>query len=368
MAVFPEGRALAIIPASILSIGHTLTKLPSSPERFTQLDGLRGLAAVIVVISHSANDGLLPSILGHGLGQIGVTMFYALSAFLLGHLYIRTDFSSKSLKRYTVSRVSRVLPLFYSVIAVALLIFLVFGKTFYDIETLSGFIPNAALIQGSSVLWSIPVELHYYLVFAGLWWLYARHQFSIWWIVAIALAVQATAAVLIKLTFPQAGSFNLAFWGHIFLCGLLLSQIKHTKLSGRAASLQALALSVAFILSLPEVRRRIGIPTLPSYADPLTAGLPVLVLYLALRNAAPLQFLRSSFLCFLGSISFGLYLIHLPVISLVKKFDVHTLAPGFGFAVVLALSLFLSWCARHIIEIPAQRSMKSYFSGQKKLA
>lgn len=331
-------------------------------ERLNQLDGLRGIAAVIVVISHCANAGLLPSFLGRGFGQMGVTLFYALSAFLLGRLYLQSEFNAHSLKRYTVSRVSRVLPLFYFVLAVTLGVYLVSGDTFYDIESATDFILNAALVQGTSVLWSIPVELQYYLVFAGLWWLYARRGIGLTGLIILGIGVQAVVAVAIWALVPEVGSFNLAFWGHIFLCGLVLSQLSYAKLPDRFALLQTAGLVAIFLLALPEVRRNLGIPTLPNFADPLTAGVPLLILYLALRQAVPLKFLEAKVLGSLGAISFGLYLIHKPVITVVRDFELLKSVPGLGFVVVMLISLLLSWAVRRLVEVPAQAMMKAYFS------
>ena len=53
------------------------------------LTGLRGVAALIVFVSHGANEGVLPAMLGNGFGQIGVMIFFVLSGFLMGQLYLR---------------------------------------------------------------------------------------------------------------------------------------------------------------------------------------------------------------------------------------------------------------------------------------
>ena len=49
------------------------------------LDGLRGMAALIVVFAHSSNIGLhlLPGLTAEGMGKSGVFMFFLLSAYLL---------------------------------------------------------------------------------------------------------------------------------------------------------------------------------------------------------------------------------------------------------------------------------------------
>ena len=338
------------------------------PERLRRLDGLRGIAALAVVISHCANIGLLPAFLGAGFGKMGVGLFYSLSAFLLGHLYFNTRCCTDARRRYALSRTARVLPLFYTALAATALIYPLTGRAFYGIKSLQDFALNAALIQGTSVLWSIPVELQYYLVFVLLWWLHMVRGWTIWQVIALGLALQMTAALAMVMRLPQAelystGALTLAGWGHMFLCGLVLSQVERRTLTRRAAPLQAFLLSAIVVLAIPELRRSLGLPVYPSFIDPLTTGVPLLLLYLTLRNAAPLRFLESPVLCWLGGISYGLYLIHVPVISTLNQLGVFAAVPEAGLVLVLGLSLAMAWLAHQVIELPAQRRVRSHMTG-----
>lgn len=328
-------------------------------ERLHHLDGLRGVAAVVVVVSHSANAGFLPGILGHGLGQMGVSLFYALSAFLLGHLYFRRPFTSVSVRNYAAARVARVLPLFYATLAIAAVIFLIFEIRLYEIGSTRAFLRNVFLIQGTSVLWSIPVELQYYCIFAGFWWLSAQRGWSLAALVATGLVVQAALAVTIWRLAPQIGSLNLIFWAHLFLAGLVLSQMPRPRFSARNPWLQSLLLAALVLIALPQLRREMGLPVAPNFADPLTIGVPLLLLVLALGRAAPLRFLDTAPLHWLGSVSFGLYLIHMPVIEAVRATGLQETAPLAGFAAILGVALFLSEAARRLIERPAQKALRA---------
>jgi len=85
--------------------------------RIPSLDGLRGLAAYIVVVSHVSNaTGLWDKNFGNGAGQIGVMIFFVLSGFLMGHLYIGREWSLDAVKRFCVSRVARVFPLYLALV------------------------------------------------------------------------------------------------------------------------------------------------------------------------------------------------------------------------------------------------------------
>ena len=82
-----------------------------------KLNTLRGIAALVVVVSHYSNDtNLLKGMLGHNAGQIGAMLFFILSGFLMSYLYMERDFSRREIQKYAVARVARVVPLFLVVV------------------------------------------------------------------------------------------------------------------------------------------------------------------------------------------------------------------------------------------------------------
>ena len=78
-----------------------------------KLNSLRGIAALIVLVSHYSNEsGLLGKALGSGGGQFGVMLFFLLSAFLISYLYLHQQPRRPQLTAYFRARAGRVLPLF----------------------------------------------------------------------------------------------------------------------------------------------------------------------------------------------------------------------------------------------------------------
>ena len=80
---------------------------------FHQLTGLRGLAAIIVMTSHMCSlfaDTPLQHL--DTLGGVGVHLFFTLSGFLMGHLYLNKPFTPSALKSFVLARIGRVLPLY----------------------------------------------------------------------------------------------------------------------------------------------------------------------------------------------------------------------------------------------------------------
>src|ERR1700726_3367243 len=90
---------------------------PRAPVHRPELDGLRGLAAYLVVLSHVSNkSNLWDTLFGAGGGQIGVMLFFVLSGYLMGVLYLDRPFTFAEVRAYVVRRIGRVLPLFYLVV------------------------------------------------------------------------------------------------------------------------------------------------------------------------------------------------------------------------------------------------------------
>ncbi len=113
------------------------------------LDGLRGVAALTVLLEHTMGEFI-------GLGRAGVWLFFVLSGFLLVRsfiLYPEKMMTLEGLKNYFLKRVNRVLPMFYFMITV---IFLLRGKV-------DAAIRHYLLIQGDGHFWTILHELYFYM-------------------------------------------------------------------------------------------------------------------------------------------------------------------------------------------------------------
>lgn len=136
-----------------------------------KLNSLRAIAVLIVLVSHYSNStNFLNGVLGHGSGQIGVMIFFVLSGFLMSFLYLNKDFE---VKKYIVSRLARVLPLFVFVVLLSFLSQQIFSNgVFYKILDVNSLISHLFLLSGVSVLWTIPTEIQFYILFIPLCWLF----------------------------------------------------------------------------------------------------------------------------------------------------------------------------------------------------
>ncbi len=147
--------------------------------RLPALDGLRAVAALLVVATHAAyltgftvNGGLLGRLAGRG--DFGVAIFFALSGFLLHYRLVsdardgRTD-----IRAYAVRRAARVLPAYWVTLAVV-----VAGHQ-PPVRTAGPGARRADLPAGTDIdafsqSWSIPTELSFYIVLPLVVWLLGR--------------------------------------------------------------------------------------------------------------------------------------------------------------------------------------------------
>src|SRR5436190_21248229 len=98
---------------------QSLQRSPRSPE----LDGLRGIAILIVLGFHLGYVGVIALMGGPsawtailGLGWSGVDLFFVLSGFLLGGILIDNRDASNLFRVFYARRACRILPLYYLVV------------------------------------------------------------------------------------------------------------------------------------------------------------------------------------------------------------------------------------------------------------
>src|SRR5262249_43923194 len=85
-------------------------------NRIVELDGIRGVAALTVVIAHSFGE------VRHGtqvleLGWVGVDTFFVLSGFLIGSIILEQHQRPDFFRSFYVRRAARIIPLYATVCA-----------------------------------------------------------------------------------------------------------------------------------------------------------------------------------------------------------------------------------------------------------
>lgn len=338
--------------------GKTETRLAYRPV----LDGVRGLAVVLVVCYHLE----LP---GFHAGFVGVDIFFVLSGFLITSLLIREyDVrGSVSLPRFWARRARRLLPALLVVVLLTMaampsvsvfptlgdaLASLLYAANWRFIATSQSYFAEANASSPFRHMWSLAVEEHFYLLwpvaFILLWRFSQRTRWV--WMTAIALASACAMALAYSPSDPSRAYFGTDTRIHQILVGALLA----TVMAGRRTSPRTGALLGAVgtggLLTTLIFISDDG--AFYYYGGAVMVALSTAAVIAALeaepqRKLPPL--LASRPLVALGKRSYGIYLWHWPIIVWLLQRQVQ----GFERTVLaIAATLLLASISFRFIEQP----------------
>jgi len=135
----------------IPSIGDTLSNQGQrNTDNLGSLDGIRGLAAIIVLLHHSTG------VFVNG-GTVGVFLFFVLSGFLLSKPFVNRPSScldTQFMQNYMVRRFKRIVPMYY------FMILCLFSLQSYHDTAFRHFL----FLQGDGHFWTIVQEMYFYLL------------------------------------------------------------------------------------------------------------------------------------------------------------------------------------------------------------
>jgi peptidoglycan/LPS O-acetylase OafA/YrhL len=313
-------------------------------KRFTSL---RGFAALTVMLAHYQYIGLLPGLpLFKYSGQCGLMLFFFLSSFLLCHsLASDPNWAGRpqlSLIAYAINRIFRIFPLLVLVIALTTWN----RSSFFDppVAYWQALRLSVTLGKAPSVLWTIPVELMFYLylpIVLALALPAARSRFGA---AALALAFLAWCAAIALARHsgvPASPWMTLGFhhYANSFVGGVVLyALLANDRIPfPRSAAWVARVAPLMFILAYPflyfTIFRRdfsMGWMAAPgawqSYYDWVFPFAPLIVggvVYGLLHPSDSLlsRVMRNGLLHRAGVLSFGVYLVHIPMVVLLESMN-----------------------------------------------
>ncbi len=361
-----------------VSIGRSLGQRP-------ELDGIRGLAVSLVVLSHIGQPLLPRSDLGIAIGRtfrpgfLGVDIFFVLSGFLITTLLLDEYRIGRriSVQKFYARRALRLLP--------ALVLFLfayvvyasitnlpsepvqqsVWGALFYvaNWQTVFHF---DSLSSGLGHLWSLSIEEQFYLVWPCLvlMSLRARNRFiGLVLILALILIVVAHRIDLLETVKPYPELFvRTDSRVDMLLVGSLASWLWFHRL------LPTRGLTVAASIAVPSlVWLAWGVS--PHQVNLYEWGFTAFAALVAVVVIAVLdtdwfgaRVFRLRPLRLLGRVSYGLYLWHLPIFKFVPE-HTSTWPSGFRLLLSLGLTAFAVTASWHLLERRANR-LRHRFSPQ----
>jgi peptidoglycan/LPS O-acetylase OafA/YrhL len=328
------------------------------------LDGLRGYAALLVVLSHLDKVGLATHSPPFA-GALGVLIFFVLSGFLMGHLYLWKPIDLPAIYHYIVARIARILPLYYVTLFLAFGLSHVYGHEFIyylDAHTLS----RQLLFAGSAyVFWSIPPEVQFYFLFIGFWWLVASGKIVNW----LPLVFLTVAGILvIRPILPGISALGQL---QIFLTGVIVAALRRyvepIGVSMRiVTAVQVISTLTVVVIVTNIVPLRAMLPSVWKSNDTVYGYLPIVMVCGAalLAMSFPTRFSTILFAnraaAKLGAFSFSLYLLHEPVLDVTRRLLEPAALPWvIEVGVSLSAALIVAAISYHVIEMPAQAGMRA---------
>ena len=339
------------------------TSKRSSLGHMPCLDGLRGLASLVVLFGHARDFGL-PTFVDRGARDCGVLIFFALSGFLMGSLYLSKPPTVENIRNYAAARIGRILPIYFIVVLASFLLAHFISHFVYSINLIQ--LLRLFTFNGSaSVFWSIGPEVQFYVVFVALWML--SHRVGRFWFVLIVLALSAVCLTTIRV---WPGIF-VASKFHIFALGALAAILRE-RISGRMSAIlvilgHSVAAAILVTFLFPGFDRAVfGLAAHDVSFSAFYGSIPrvfaasVVVFSLSFVSRPALLVFANPVMVGLGRWSFSLYLLHLAVFDLALRTGLFTGLPGWMITLALAcLSIAIAWLSYRTVEDPLHRYTRS---------
>lgn len=327
-----------------------------SKEFIGPLHGLRGIAAITVVVGHSASYTGIP--LPAMAPAMGVLLFFALSGFLMAHLYIHREASATAVGEYVVARFARIYPLFTTVCILSSIFYYAISTDFSYQLDISGLIYHLLGAGSARTIWTISTEFQFYLLFVFFWLAYSQMGEN--------RRVKFSCVLLLIIFFLWLVGFpggRIAITGYlqVFLAGILaefsLSLVSRSRAKSIASMLLPIMLLV-YIAAFFIAPRTIG-QRWVYHEMSLVAAMALLVWSATVGADSALgKLLSIRPMLWLGEISFGTYLLHRPVLFFLGNYlpeDLHWVVKN-----ILLFSILFIIChlAYKLIERPSRSKLK----------
>lgn len=294
---------------------------PRSP-RFRELDGLRGLAAVAVVIYHLAGgyQARYPEApeppFAASWGAYGVQLFFLISGFVI----LMTARRAQRPSDFAVSRLSRLYPVYWLAVSLTILVTIIFNVPHTPQGAVERIL-NYTMVQrwllvanADDVYWTLAIEMQFYvavfllllLTRSRLSALVVRTASVAWMLVALAVAVWAGPASrgldpqLVATPVKLVLNVTMAEWAPLFSAGMF-AYLARTEDGGRGthrvlawASGGLAAVNAALLHSISQ--------------GWIVLGIAVVFLVVVQRESTKLLVIRP--VQWFGKVSYSLYIGH----------------------------------------------------------
>jgi peptidoglycan/LPS O-acetylase OafA/YrhL len=265
----------------------------SSSDRLPALDGLRAISILLVLAGHMVPLGPKVLQLNSSAAAMGMSLFFALSGFLIASGLIH----NADVPEFLIRRLARILPLAYA------FTLLTAGFLYFDPKTMlwmATFLLNFRdhLDAYNAHFWSLCVEMHFYLVIAVV--VAVAGKKGIWIVWPACLVVTA-----IRIGDGAYGSIQTHLRVDEILAGACVATLYQKSWSGRTVFPTALVILAALLWFAS------GSPYTGwcNYLRPYATAL-LLAAVLSLGHTRLAAFLASRPMRYIATVSYALYVIH----------------------------------------------------------
>lgn len=364
-----------------------MTANPAQP-RFLALDALRGVLALLVVLFHLPVASHLRDwpLVMHG--YLVVDYFFVLSGFVIAHSYGQRINDGAQARDFLIKRVARVWPLHVVMLGAFVALEVVRALTHFDSvppftgdRAPGGIVTNLLMIQAlgtedsqtwNGPAWAVSAEMLCYVVFAGLI-LWARR-----WALILALVIAAFGLAILVIYAPPepwAAWMNTTWrtgWARA-LYGFFLGVVVYRLWSWRPPPGQGWLEAALIVAALAFIWIAVGPWTVLA-----SLVFAPLVWVLAGDRGPVSKALTWEPLVKLGDVSYGIYLIHMFIITLMviaaRKLDLmHDRRIDLGSVwlndlvvlVFLAVVVGLAVLSYRLVETPARDAVSAWLKRKK---
>jgi|SRR5579871_1545905 len=381
------------VPRAEFAIGTASAKPATHkpvPGRIPELDGLRGIAILLVVLFHF-NAAFAPSwrfAQFFQIGWIGVDLFFVLSGYLITGILLDSVGRPGYYFSFITRRTLRIFPVYYACLILYCVLtyipkaiewneFWRSGGWWYAIYlgNVKNFVENSWPALGLlTPLWSLQVEEQFYLSFPFVVRAASRTNLARILMGSVIAALGLRIVLTIALPSNLLGTYTLmpCRMDPLAMGGLIAIARREWPERLKSFAIPAITIvsSVAFLgicyrtnlTPWSNLMRTIGYTAL----DLAFAGL--LVIVVSARPRGLLGILRFPFLVWLGMISYGVYLLQVPAELVTGRWLTPLLGVGRGsaleFLLALALVMGTAWLSWRFFESPILRLRNRRFGNE----
>lgn len=337
------------------------------PTRFTELDGLRGIAALAVVLSHytggynSRYVGAEKAIFDFHIGAFGVQLFFLISGFVI----LMSAQNSRRVSDFVISRASRLYPAYWISLSVVLAVSILFVVPKVEISPLivAGnltmiqrwlFIPNV-----NDVYWTLAIEMQFYLIMIVLLLVTKANpstrfiQYFVYFWLILSLTVSVFAGPYSRGIDPQ----NVVFPVRIIL-NLTLSEFGPLFCLGMFAYLARIHAQSYWLLCFPLIVAVVNAGLLHDLWYSFVVAV-ICLAFLVVVYRERTKFLTIKPMLFYGKISYSMYIIHSIPGYIVITLTIPFLGRDWSMLAAFIIVTLLAWGLHSLGEVRGSRLMKS---------